>query len=128
MERYNYRKAITEDILEYIRSGVDLDEWRGKRDELEEALNDQLWITDSVTGNASGSYWFSAWKAEEAIAHNWDLLAEAMQEFGDDSNPIERGAEWCDVTIRCYLLASCIGDALDELSDELEPIDDEEEE
>lgn len=127
MERYNYREAMKADIFDYIRGGIDLNDWRGNRDALEEALNDQLWITDSVTGNASGSYFFSAWKAEEAIAHNWDLLEEAMQEFCDERNPIEKGAEWCDVTIRCYLLGGCIAEVLDELADELESLDEEEE-
>ena len=127
MERYDYRRAMKEDICDYIRGGIDLDDWRGKRCELEEALNDQLWITDSVTGNASGSYFFSAWEAEEAITHNWDLLEEAMQEFGDESNPLEKGAEWCDVTIRCCLLGECIAAVLDDLSDELEELDEGEE-
>ena len=119
MERYNYREAMKEDIFNYIRIGIDLDDWKGKRHELEEALNDQLWIEDGITGNASGSYFFNTWKAEEAIAHNWDLLEEAMQEFEDDCNPIEKGAEWCDVTIRCYLLGECIAAVLDGLEDEL---------
>lgn len=126
MERYDYRYNMCADILNYIREGIDLNDWRGKRHELEEALYDQLWITDSVTGNASGSYFFNAWRAEDAIAHNWDLLAEAMMEFGDSCNPIERGAEWCDVTIRCYLLGECIPDVLDGLADELEELDEEE--
>ena len=125
MERYNYRKAMKEDILDYIRSEINLEDYRGNRDELEEQLNDDLWITDSVTGNASGSYFFSTWKAEEAIEHNWDLLEEAMQEFCDECNPIEKGAEWCDVTIRCYLLGECIAAVLDELEDELEELDEE---
>ena len=116
MERYNYRKAMKEDIYNYIREGIDLDDWRGKRCELEEALNDQLWITDSVTGNASGSYFFNAWKAEEA-----------MQEFCDECNPIEKGAEWCDVAIRCYILGECIAAVLDDLEDELEELDEDEE-
>ena len=127
MERYNYREAITADVLEYIRENIDLEEWRGKRDELGEQLNDDLWIADSVTGNASGSYYCNAWRAEEAIAHNWDLLTEAMMELCDGVDILEKGAEWCDATIRCYLLNSCISDALDELEDELEAIDDEEE-
>ena len=127
MERYNYREAITADVLEYIREEIDLEEWRGKRDELKEQLNGDLWIADSVTGNASGSYFFNAWKAEEAIAHNWDLLEEAMQEFCDERNPIEKGAEWCDVIIRCYLLGECVAAVLDELEDELEERDEDEE-
>ena len=126
MERYDYRRAMKEDIYNYIREGIDLDDWRGKRCELEEALYDQLWITDSVTGNASGSYTFSTYRAEEYIAHNWDLLEEAMREFGGTESPIEMGAEWCDVTIRCYLLGECISDVLDGLEDELEELEEEE--
>lgn len=127
MERYDYRRAMKDDILDYISSEINLDDFRGKRDELEELLNDNLWTTDSVTGNASGSYFFSAWKAEEAIAHNWDLLEEAMQEFCDECNPVEKGAEWCDVTIRCYILGECVAAVLDDLEDELEELDEDEE-
>ena len=127
MERYDYRRAMKEDILDYINSEINLDDFRGKRDELEELLSDDLWACDSVTGNASGSYFFSAWSAEEAIAHNWDLLEEAMQEFCDECNPIEKGAEWCDVTIRCYLLGECIAAVLDDLEDELEELEEDEE-
>lgn len=119
MERYNYREAMKEDILDYIHEEINLEDYRDNRAELEELLNDDLWCTDDITGNASGSYFFSTWKAEEAIAHNWDLLEEAMQEFEDDCNPIEKGAEWCDITIRCYLLGECITAVLDGLEDEL---------
>lgn len=119
-DNYNYLEAVEQDVRAYIDDEIDLDEWRGKRDELEEKLNDVLWVTDSVTGNASGSYTFSTWQAEEYLAHNWDVLAEAIDEFGGSENPIEKGAEWCDVTIRCYLLGQAISNVLDELEDELE--------
>lgn len=119
--KYNYMEAMIEDIREYINDEIDLAEYKGNADGLEEYLNDTLWITDSVTGNASGSYFFSAYKAEEAIAHNWDLLADALSEFGCDGiNPIEKGAEWCDVTIRCYLLGQAIAEVMKELAEELE--------
>ena len=101
---YNYLNAVAEDVREYINNEIDLNEWRGDRDGLEEKLNNDLWIEDSVTGNASGSYTFSTWQAEEYLAHNWEVLEEALAEFGNTENPIEKGAEWCDVTIRCYLL------------------------
>lgn len=127
MERYDYREAMREDIYNYIREGIDLSDWCGKRCKLEEALYDQLWITDSVTGNASGSYTFSTYRAEEYIAHNWDLLEEALRELGGTESPIEMGAEWCDVTIRCYLLGDCISEVLDDLEDELEELDEDEE-
>ena len=90
------------------------------REELEQKLNDDLWVEDSVTGNASGSYYCNAWKAEEALAHNWDVLEEALAEFGCEGNPIEKGAEWCDVTIRCYLLGQAIAEVLEEMEEELE--------
>lgn len=64
-----------------------------------------------MTGNASGSYTFSTWEAEENICHNLDLLAEA-----------------CDVTIRCYLLGQAIAEALEEIADEFEEAQKEDEE
>lgn len=116
---YNYLEAVTEDVMEYIQDNIDLNEWKGNRDGLEDVLNETLWIEDSVTGNASGSYTFSRYQAEEYLAHNWDLLAEALEEFGaDDVNPIDKGAEWCDVMIRCYLLGQAISAVLDELTGE----------
>lgn len=32
----------------------------------------------------------------------------------------EHGAEACDVTIRCYLLSSCISEALEDMEDEFD--------
>ena len=114
--KYNYLEAVTADVKEYIENEINLDEWTDNRDGLEEQLNDDLWICDSVTGNASGSYYCNTWKAEEALCHNWAELAEAMEEFGcSDINPFDKGAEWCDVTLRCYYLGQAISAALDEL-------------
>lgn len=124
MTNYNYMEAVKNDVMQYIRDEVDLAEWKGNRDGLEEMLNDDLWTVDSVTGNASGSYTFNTYAAEENLAHNWDVLEEALAEFGCDENPISKGAEWCDVTIRCYLLGQAIAEALDDLEEEL--ADDEE--
>lgn len=127
MENYNYLEAVTADVLDYIKDEINLAEWKGNRDGLEEKLNDDLWTVDSVTGNASGSYYCNAWRAEEALAHNWDVLEEALAEFGQDGvNVIEEGAEWADVTIRCYLLGQAIAEALDTLEDDLAEDDPEE--
>lgn len=127
MENYNYLEAVTADVLDYIKDEIDLAEWKDNRDGLEEKLNDDLWTVDSVTGNASGSYYCNAWRAEEALAHNWDVLEEALAEFGQDGvNVIEKGAEWADVTIRCYLLGQAIAEALDTLEDDLAEDDPEE--
>lgn len=116
---YNYRRAVKADIMDYIRENYtneEIIERIAERNEWEDELNDDLWTSDSVTGNASGSYTFSTWQAEEYLTHNWDILAEAMHELCcADCNPIEKGAEWCDVTIRCYLLGECIAAVLDEM-------------
>ena len=123
MEKYNYRDAICEDIREYIKYHYEADELREEmnyRDSFEEHLNDDLFADDSVTGNRSGSYFFSTWKAEEAICHNTDLLGESMSEFGYEPNELSKGAEWADVTIRCYLLNQCIHEVLDEIEEDIE--------
>lgn len=124
---YNYLEAVTADVVEYIKDEINLADY-DSREELEEALNDELWTADSVTGNMSGSYYCNAWKAEEALAHNWDLLAEALTEFGQDGTDVlKQGAEAMDVTIRCYLLGQAIAEALEELEEELAAVYDTEE-
>jgi hypothetical protein len=129
MEKYDYLSAVKENVKSWIN---DHDEWKadyadenGKWlrddncDDIEEDLNDRLFIEDSVTGNASGSYTFNTWQAEEYLCHNLDLLGEALEAFGCEPNYItEEGAEACDVTIRCYLLGQAISEVLDEMIDE----------
>ena len=74
---YDYREAVKEDVLEYIRNEINLEDF-DTLEELEEHLNETLWTEDSVTGNASGSYTFSTYEAEENVCHNLDLLGEAL--------------------------------------------------
>lgn len=115
---YDYKEAMTKDVKEWIKENIDLTEWTEDREGLEQQLNDDLWTEDSITGNASGSYYCNSYKAEESIAHNWDLLNEALDEFEQNNiNVIEKGAEWADVIIRCYLLRSVISDVLDEMEE-----------
>ena len=127
MERYNYREAVLEDVLEYIRDNYTPEEIRESlrdlenRDEWQTDLYDLLFISDSVTGNASGSYYCNAWKAEEALCHNLELLGEALEEFCCGPEYIKKkGAEACDVIIRCYLLGAAIQEALEILEEEAE--------
>jgi hypothetical protein len=116
MEKYNYLDAVKADVAEYIEEN-EIVVTSENREEVEQQLYDDCFIADSVTGNASGSYYCNAWKAEEAIAHNWDLLGEAAEEFGSDSiaEVLKQGAEACDVTIRCYVLGQAIAAVLDEI-------------
>lgn len=115
MEKYNYKEAMYSDIMDYIKwNNCELDY---------EKLYDDLWIDDSVTGNASGSYTFNAWQAEEYLCHNMDLLEDALSEFGYDGTLLDKGAEWCDVTIRCYLLGDVLREVINDLEEELEEVE-----
>ena len=107
MEKYDYLSAVESDVREYIENNVNFHDY-SDLDEMKEDLNEKLFVEDSVTGNASGSYTFNTWKAEEYLCHNLDLLAEANEEFGGSSDILSDGAEACDVTIRCYLLYQAI--------------------
>lgn len=118
MKAYNYEEAVKNDVRTWIGDNVKFSEWKGDREGLEEYLNDELFVDDSVTGNGSGSYTFNTWEAEENICHNMELLGEACEEFGYDAGQIlNKGAEACDVIIRCYLLAPAIAAVLDELEE-----------
>lgn len=116
MRTYNYQEAVKEDIKDYIKSNFNsFDDFN--RDRLEE----DLWVEDSVTGNASGSYTFNSSQAHEYLINNEDLFIEAAEEFGCGGDTIEEHStdyEWQDVTIRCYLLNQCLTEALEELEDE----------
>lgn len=121
-ERYDYMEHMTADVIDAIRERYTDDEIRSRmdddRDEFAQDLNDDLWTDDSVTGNASGSYYCNAWRAEDAIAHNWDLIADMIDEF-DAADILRKGPEAIDVSIRCYLLGQAIDAALDQLDDEI---------
>ena len=126
-DRYDYREAVKEDILQYINDEISFEDF-DTLEELEEKLNEELWTADSVTGNASGSYTCSTWEAEENICHNLDLLGEALEEFGSGADYlINNGAEAADVTIRCYLLGECITAALEEIEDDFNEAHEDEE-
>lgn len=134
---YDYRQAITADILEVIHdefSYEDICEALKDRECFAEQLNCLLWCSDRVTGNASGSYTFNRWQAKKYVVDGMDELTEALYEFGTSSETIaekflDESWEYFDVTIRCYLLGECIAAALEELEDEFnEAHEDEEDE
>ena len=120
MERYDYKSAMREDIRQYLK-----DNWEeGKRieDEDRDKLYDDMWVADEVTGNGSGSYTFSSYKAEEYVCHNLDLLGEALDEFCVDGNTLREKmcGEWADVTIRCYLLGQIMDEVIESWNEEIE--------
>ena len=114
MEKYDYYKALRNDIRSFLNANYRRKELQTLLDEDRNALYDELyermWVADEVTGNGSGSYTFSTWEAEENICHNLDLLEEARMEFKSTGWD---GAEVADVTIRCYLLGEVLNEVLD---------------
>lgn len=120
MEIYDYQQAVTDDVVEYLEDNV-LDDPKSL-DELDsidvDELNDDLWIEDSVTGNGSGSYTMNTLKAERNLVGNYNLLCEALTDFGEvDKTIVDFEPEDADVTIRCYLLSQAIDDAIDYLKE-----------
>lgn len=81
---YDYIKAMKDDIFEYLEETDERDF---------DTLYEQLWVEDRVTGNASGSYTFSTYKAKENLRHNLDLLQEALDKFGVDSSEALKGVQ-----------------------------------
>lgn len=122
MTRYEYLEEVKMDVKRFLREN--LESYAGETSdmkELQERLYDDMWISDNVTGNASGSYTFNSYRAQENLVGAWDLLQEALEEFGETGIDIlDRGAEWCDVTIRCYLLSEALGEILEEMRDKIE--------
>lgn len=77
---------------------------------------EDLFMDDSVTGNASGSYWFNSKKAEESLGEFvWDEdIVWLLEEMGDNiADVVERGPEVVDVTIRCGMLGHVENDVRD---------------
>lgn len=127
---YNYNEAIKDDIRNYLDNDFDWDTVRENEmdaDELKEQLNDDLWIDDSVTGNASGSYTFNSYKAGEYVKENIDLCREMVNEFCIDADTVaekflNEDWEYFDVSIRCYLLNQCIDEVVDEYAEKIEEL------
>lgn len=123
MKNYNYLEAVTADVIDFIREEVNASDYEN-REALSEFLNDELWICDSVTGNASGSYTFNAYKAKEFVFADTDTVSEALREFCVDAKTISekfisQSWEYFDVTARCYVLGQAIESAIDAMMNEL---------
>ena len=119
--KYDYKTAVVEDVRKYINDHIeDVRELIKENEvtdvnEVYEFLYDDMLVSDSVTGNASGSYTFNTYQAEENICRNLDLLGEACAESGSSADLLKDGAEACDVTIRCYLLSECLNEVLGDM-------------
>lgn len=117
---YNYFEAVKQDVKEYINNEIELSDYIGRKEELEEELNDTLFCADSVTGNGSGSYTFSRYQAMENVFSDMDSVVTALEEFGYDLETIgkkfiEQDFEWFDVITRCYFVNQAVYEVIQEL-------------
>lgn len=119
------RNEMYTDIKDYIEREIDFKDYEDRYD-LEEKLHDDLWVDDSVTGNASGSYYCNSWKARESVLANMEDFGSAINDFFcTDAKTVGEwfiNEEWetMDVTIRCYLLGEMISTVLDDMEEENE--------
>lgn len=115
MKIYSYPLHEQQDIKEFIEKRFDSGTFgllvQGDKDTIED-VKDLMFDQDDITGNASGSYTFNTFKAEQNLMGNWDLLKEAREELQPNVDLIDKGPEFCDVLIRCYLLDWCFNKAL----------------
>lgn len=105
---YDYWEAVKDDVIAYLEENSLTDY---------DTIYDDCFVSDAVTGNASGSYYCNARRAEWALFGNTDLLNDAIEEFGGDAETYKRALqspEYADVTIRCYILSQVIDDAISE--------------
>lgn len=116
MTEDEYREEVKSDIMSYLSDAF---VWKRIPKKKRGELYDEMFLADSVTGNGSGSYTFDRAEAEENIKECIELLGEAMEEFGSGHELLEKGAEACDVTIRCHLLGQLIDECIDEHNEKL---------
>lgn len=118
---YDYLENVKEDVRDYIDNEIDFTDYESM-DDLEQDLNDKLFIEDSVTGNASGSYTSNCYKAEQYVKDNLDLAVEMAREFDCKDQFMDwlfnENYESIDVSIRCYLLTQAISEVLPEYTEE----------
>lgn len=95
MEIYNYKKAVTDDLIDFLAEG---------HIEPKDADIDQLVQSDFITGAGSGSYTMDRITAELNLVGNLDLLRQAVDELAPDFDLLKSGPEAADMIIRQYLV------------------------
>ena len=122
MNYNDYRKQVFNDAIAAIDEQFDCGYWDG--DTEWDVVYDNLFVDDGVTGNGSGSYFFNASKAREAVADAiWDKkILDVLSEFGISGDRIaqylrDNDAESLDVCIRCAMLGEVYSEIEEHFSD-----------
>lgn len=118
MDFNDYKKQVLADAYEYI------DENGGSygADDFDE-IYDDMFVSDSITGNGSGSYTFNATQARENIK---DVIFDDeflwyLRDFGENIVDLfQQGAEGIDVSARCFALSAVSSQIEDYFNDWME--------
>ena len=125
---YNYYTAMKADTYRAILDNPEMledftaEDLQDNKSDIADMLFDSLFVEDSVTGNASGSYTFCRATAEEYVRDNMDLLRDAIQNFDIDGSDfaehfLNEDWEYFDVLIRLDLLNSIVWEVVEELDE-----------
>lgn len=132
--RESYLEQVTEDLREaldddngYVFSNQEVWDMTDGGDDpyqLVDALHDWAWTHDGITGNGSGSYFFSSAHAREFVLDHLDEVREAYTELCGDLSQLGEdfvNEEWetMDVTARCHFLYPACDEVANEVCDYL---------
>ena len=130
-----YLTETIDNVIEMVTDNYSAFDFDGMTPEsIKEKIYDDAWGDDSVTGNASGSYYFSTEKSREAVETDRDTVEDALRDFCVEADEIGRrfldgDYEYFDVTARCYVLGEAVEEAYKKLDcDGFFDIDDEDSE
>ncbi len=121
-----YRDQVKSDIKDYLTQE---DLWptaepgTSEYEEQRDTAYDRCYMADSITGNASGSYTFNTWQAEENVCHLlWDEDLWLLLNGSMEVNPADmaKGPEYIDVSIRCALVSECLDAVLEEKQEQFD--------
>lgn len=110
---YNYKEEMVDELESMIKDS-DIDFTGKNRGEAFEELQDLAFDRD-LTGNRTGSYWCNEIKAERSLLGNFDLIQDALDDFGMESvdSPDLLTGEHLDILVREHLLPAVIDEVLD---------------
>lgn len=117
MTKYDYRRAMIEDIKNWIINTNWVHEnYNPDYYQMLDALYEELWDKDEITGNG-GNYYSTYDNCLTYVSENLQLFMEAYTalNLGDQGEWKNNVPQRADCTIRCYLLRDCLEEACNEL-------------
>lgn len=125
MQTYDYESVVREDMQNYFYENRNYYDFTDDFESLLEYFKeDENGIIERVTGNRTGSYFCSRYKAEEAICHNMHIVDDIVESgimtleyilcYDDFWNP-----ERIDVIIRYYFFEQFLEEELTKFISEM---------